>query len=315
MLSRSRVEEIEVDGGRNKVTGVRFTSGEGTVSTLACDLVVDASGRGALTLAVLDSLGLPRPAEIEIGVDIAYASAVFERWTMRQPSGRQSCIFLGRPESSRAAFLFSIENGHWILALGGAHGDLPPAEADGYMAFLGSLRRRTIFDAVRKARRISDIARFAFPSSFRRRFENLRSFPRGLVPIADVISRFNPVFGQGMSVAAQEATALSHLLGSRETSADPLDGLAEAFFQQIQPLLATPWSVAENDFIYPQTRGQRPHDIEGRLRYGAALLRVAAQDPAVHKTMVEVNMLLKPLSTLREPEIANRVLAQMGVQH
>ena len=118
-----------------------------------------------------------------------------------------------------------------------------------------------------------------------------------------------------MSVAAQEATALSHLLGSRETSADPLDGLAEAFFQQIQPLLATPWSVAENDFIYPQTRGQRPHDIEGRLRYGAALLRVAAQDPAVHKTMVEVNMLLKPLSTLREPEIANRVLAQMGVQH
>ena len=104
-----------------------------------------------------------------------------------------------------------------------------------------------------------------FPAVSRRRFENLRSFPRGLVPIADVISRFNPLFGQGMSVAAQEATALSDLLRSRETSADPLDGLAEAFFQQIQPLLATPWSIAENDFIYPQTRGQRPHDIEGRL--------------------------------------------------
>ena len=150
---------------------------------------MDASGRGALTLAVLDSLGLPRPAEIEIGVDIAYASAVFEAPDNAPTEWKAIMHFPRAPESSRAAFLFSIENGHWILALGGAHGDLPPAEADGYMAFLGSLRRRTIFDAVRKARRISDIARFAFPSSFRRRFENLRSFPRGLVPIADVISR------------------------------------------------------------------------------------------------------------------------------
>jgi 2-polyprenyl-6-methoxyphenol hydroxylase-like FAD-dependent oxidoreductase len=146
----------------------------------------------------------------------------------------------------------------------------------------------------------------------RRRFETLPRFPRGLIAIADAISRFNPLFGQGMSVAAQEACALGRLLERRETSADPLDGLAEEFFQEIQPLLATPWSIAENDFIYPQTRGRRPPDMEGRLRYGAALLRLAAQDPAVHKTMAEVNMLLKPLSALREPEIAGRVMALMG---
>jgi 2-polyprenyl-6-methoxyphenol hydroxylase-like FAD-dependent oxidoreductase len=315
LLSRSRVEEIEVDDSRNTVTGVRFTSGEGTVSTLACDLVVDASGRGALTLAVLDSLGFPRPPETEIGVDIAYASAVFETPDDAPTEWKAIMHFPRAPENSRGAFLFSIEDGRWIIGLGGAHGDSPPGDTDGYMAFLGSLRRSTIFDAVRKARRVSDIARFAFPCSLRRHFETLQSFPRGLAPIADAISRFNPLFGQGMSVAAQEVTALSDLLRSRETSADPLDGLAEAFFQQIQPLLATPWSIAENDFIYPQTRGQRPPDIEGRFRYGAALMQVAAQDPGVHKTMVEVNMLLKPLSTLREPEIASRVLAQMSAQH
>jgi hypothetical protein len=52
--------------------------------------------------------------------------------------------------------------------------------------------------------------------------------------------------------------------------------------------------------------------MEGCLRYAAALLRLAAQDPALHKTMVEVNSLLKPLSALREAEIAGRVMALMG---
>jgi hypothetical protein len=99
------------------------------------------------------------------------------------------------PANSRGALLFPMENGRWILGLGGAHGDVPPGDIDGYMAFLGGLRRKTIYDAVKNAQQVGDIARFAFPSSVRRRFESLPSFPRGLVPIADAISRFNPVFG------------------------------------------------------------------------------------------------------------------------
>ena len=45
-----------------------------------------------------------------------------------------------------------------------------------------------------------------------RHFERLETFPRGLLPIADAICRFNPVYGQGISVAAQEACLLKGLL-------------------------------------------------------------------------------------------------------
>jgi 2-polyprenyl-6-methoxyphenol hydroxylase-like FAD-dependent oxidoreductase len=312
LLSRRRVEAIETDPARNAATAVRFVDSDGLVTTLACDLVVDASGSGALTLAALERLGYPRPTEMEIGVDFAYATAVFEVPDDAPTDWKGIIHFPKAPENSRGAFLFPIENGRWILAIGGAHGDSPPGDIDGYKAFLGGLRRKTIFDAVRNARQVGDIARFAFPGSVWRRFEALPGFQRGLIPVADAICRFNPVFAQGMSVAALEAYALRRLLEHRTTSADPFDGLAEAFFHEIQPLLAAPWSVAENDFIYPQTRGQRPPDMEGRLRYGAALLRLAAQDPALHKTLVEVNMLLKPLGALRAPEIAGRVMALMG---
>jgi 2-polyprenyl-6-methoxyphenol hydroxylase-like FAD-dependent oxidoreductase len=180
------------------------------------------------------------------------------------------------------------------------------------MAFAKQLRTASVYDAIKGAKRIGEIVRFSFPCSVRRRFEKMERFPHGLIPIADAICRFNPVFGKGMSVAAQEACALDRLLKQRQGLPEPLDGLAQAFFSETQPLLDTPWGVAENDFIYPQTRGQRPPDMERRFRYGAALMRLAAEDPSVHKTMAEVSNLLKPSSALREPQIASRVTDLMN---
>ena len=312
LLPRCRVEEIEADQEQCAVKAVRYSGADGVVSTIPCDLVVDASGRGALTLALLDRLGLGKPEETEIGIDMAYCSAIFEV-PPDAPTGWKGIAHLPLPsESSRGAFLFPIENGRWIVGLGERHGEPLPTSLDGFTAFLGGLRTKRIYDAVKNAKQIGEFARFGVPSSVRRRFETLSRFPRGLIPLGDAICRFNPVYGQGMTVAAQEARLLRELLAQRQALADPLAGLAEAFFQGVQPLLATPWSVAENDFAYPQTRGQRPADIDGRLRFGAALLRLAAEDASVHKTMMEVNMLLKPMSALREPQIAGRVVVLMN---
>ena len=80
------------------------------------------------------------------------------------------------------------------------------------MEFAGSLRTQTAYDAIRNARRVREIARFNLPCSVRRHFEQLDSFPRWLIPIGDSVCRFNPVFGQGMSVAAQEAVVLGQLM-------------------------------------------------------------------------------------------------------
>ena len=80
---------------------------------------------------------------------------------------------------------------------------------------------------------------------------------------------------------------------------------------EIQSLIDVPWRVAENDFIYPQTRGERPADFEGRIQYGAALMRLAAEDPLVHKLVTEVGALLKPPSVLREPPLPDRVAQLM----
>jgi 2-polyprenyl-6-methoxyphenol hydroxylase-like FAD-dependent oxidoreductase len=181
------------------------------------------------------------------------------------------------------------------------------------MAIAKSFRMPTIYNAIRGAKRVGDIARFGMPCSVRRAFDKLDCFPRGLVPLGDSVCRFTPVYGQGMSVAAQEAHVLEKLLESRRGLSHPIDGLSEAFLAEIQPLLETPWAVAIADLVYPQTRGEPPSDFEEKLQYMHALMRLTAEDADADKILAEVRSLLKPPSALHEPELASRVMAMMAV--
>jgi 2-polyprenyl-6-methoxyphenol hydroxylase-like FAD-dependent oxidoreductase len=312
LVGNRRVTEFVALPDGSAVTAVRCEAPDGQIETLAANLVVDASGRGALTQTLLEKSGLPKPEETEIGIDIAYSTAVFEQPVDAPSTWKSVMTFPAAPDSSRGALLSPIENNQWIVSVGGNHGDVPPGDMEGYLAFIKGLRTPTVYDAVKNARSVGEIARFMLPCSRRRHFETVQRFPRGLLVIGDAICRFNPVFGQGMSVAAQEAVILHRLLIARAGDLDPLNGLAEAFFAGIQEVLETPWGVAINDFIFPKTRGQRPADFEQRIRYGGALFRLAAEDASVHKLMIEVNHLLKPRSALRAPEIAERVIKLMG---
>ena len=304
---RSRVIGLVASRDTMRVEAVRYETEDGAAVTLEADLVVEASGRCGLTLQVLEELSLPKPEETEIGIDQAYASTIVERPPAHNGGWLGSVVLPSAPASSRGAFLFPIEKQRWLLSVGGNHGDAPPGDRAGFMDFVKSLRTSTIHDAVRDARPVTDIVRYQLPCSIRRHFERLESFPAGLLATGDALCRFNPVFGQGMSVAAQEAVILDRLLAEDI----PMTRLARDFFAAIQDTLATPWGVAVSDFVYPATRGVRPPDLAQRLQYGMAMTKLAAQDPEVHRLTAEVSQLLKPQAALREPSLAARVMALM----
>jgi 2-polyprenyl-6-methoxyphenol hydroxylase-like FAD-dependent oxidoreductase len=292
---------------------VRFDDARGTSGHLAADLIVDASGRASPTLRFLEAIGASRPATIEIGIDQAYATAIFEKPEDASTDWLGLVHVPTPPGSSRSAIVMSIEERRWSISLCANHGEAPPGDVDGFMAFAKSLRVPTIYNAIRGAKRVGSIARFGMPCSVLRAFDKLGRFPRGLVPLGDSVCRFPPVQGQGMSVAAQQSCLLASLLDLRRERIDPLDGLAEAFFREIQPLLETPWTVAMGDLVYPQTRGVRPPDFEARMQYARALMRLAAEDCETDNIVFEVRGLLKPQSALRDPAIASRVRSMMAV--
>jgi 2-polyprenyl-6-methoxyphenol hydroxylase-like FAD-dependent oxidoreductase len=309
LRDRCRVGELVASADGTAVTGVQFEEDRAARQEIPADLVVDASGHGAPTLAMLKATGLRLPEETVIGVDQGNGSAVFHI-PGDAPADWKSVLTFGGlpPTTARGALLWPIEGYRWIVGLGGRHGDSVPGDLDSFMAFARGLRTPTIYNAVKNARLDGEIVRYGFRDNVLRHFERLEVFPRGLVAIGDAICRFNPVYGQGMSVAAQEACLLRELLADRSPTGDPLQELARLFFEKIPALIETPWNVAIFDFMHPATRGQRPADFGSRLGFAAALTRLAAEDPAVHRLTAEVQHLVKPRSVYRDPALVQRVL-------
>jgi 2-polyprenyl-6-methoxyphenol hydroxylase-like FAD-dependent oxidoreductase len=309
LRDRCRVSELSASPDGTAVTGVRFEEGGVASQELPADLVVDASGHGAPTLALLRTTGLPLPEETVIGIDQFYATGVFHIPGDAPADWKAVLTFGGlSPTSARGALLWPIEENRWIVSLGERHGDAPPGDVDGFMAFARTLRTPTIYNAVKNARLDGEIARYGFRDNVLRHFERLEVFPRGLLPIGDSICRFNPVHGQGMSVAAQEACLLRELLAAQSPPGDLLQGLAKVFLEKIPMLIETPWNVATFDFMHPATRGQRPADFETRIKFAAAFMKLAADDPDFHRLTAEVQHLLKPRSVYRDPALLQRVL-------
>jgi 2-polyprenyl-6-methoxyphenol hydroxylase-like FAD-dependent oxidoreductase len=312
LRQRCRAHEVLASPDGQAVTGVRYENDAGTGETITADLVIDASGRGSHTLALLQSIGQPGPEETAIGIDLGYATCIFAIPDDASTDWKGVMTFGQAPQNSRGGLMLPLEGNRWMATIGGRHGDVPPGDAEGFLAYARGLRTPTIYNAISHAKRMGGVARYGFPESVRRHFERLHTFPRGLLPIGDAICRFNPVYGQGMSVAALEACLLRSLLERLGGQSNPMAGLAPTFFAEVQTLIETPWSVAILDFAFPDTQGQRPPDFEATLKFGIALTRLAAEDPAIHRLTTEVQNLLKPRSVYRDPALVQRVLAKMA---
>lgn len=297
-LTGVKVEGLLSEGGH--VTGARLdTEGFGE---LRADLVVDASGRGSQGPKWLEALGFERPAEETVKIDLAYATRIYRR----RPSdfgGKDAFVIGSNAPEPRGGVALSTEDDRWIVSLAGFLDDHPPTDERGFLEFAHSLPVPDIYNVIKDAEPLSDILAYKFPGSQRRRYERLARFPEGFLVTGDAICSFNPVFGQGMTVAAAEARALSECL--REGTAQ----LAPRFFKRAAALVDSPWSIAVGaDLRYPQVQGPRSPMINFINWYVAKLHIAARRDPAVVLAFQKVANLMAPPPSILAPNIALRVL-------
>jgi len=311
----SRVIGMVPMAGRAGASGVQFVNGSERSETLDADLVVDASGRAAPTLALLDAFCWDRPQTTEIGVDITYATAVVEIPPDATAGWKIVLTLPDPPYLALHAVLVPTEDNHWIVAIAD-HGATARIETwDAFLDASRSLLTPTVYNALRFAQPPEGIRHYRFRVSTWRHFERLPRLPRGVLPVADSFCRFNPIHGQGMSSAAKQARLLQDVLHRAADEPDPIAHVQAGFMVEAASVLETPWIMSTSaDLAFPQTRGERPDNFAESREFEAALFRAAVADPVVHRATLEVAHLLQPHQRLREPDIMRRIEAGSVVQ-
>ena len=300
MRSDCRVTSYLTDDSGAAVDGVAVRDGAAGRDELSADLVVDATGRTSRTPTWLDEHGYAPPTVDEVRVDVGYCSTFVER----PDDDRSAVVAQAEAPRTRGGLVAPVEGGRWLVNVHGVHGDHPPADAEGFAEFAASLpipQPKRILD---EHPQIGDVARYPFPSNRRRRYEDLDRFPAGLVVVGDAIASFNPIYGQGMSVAALEALTLHHLLASSDREELPV-----RFFDRAADLVDVAWAMAVGaDFGFPETRGPKPRGTAFFDWYLGRLLRTAHDDGALTDAFVRVLTMQEPPSSLLRPGVAWRVL-------
>ncbi|MGW2221008.1 FAD-dependent oxidoreductase [Nonomuraea sp. NPDC001684] len=270
-LERTDILGPTATPARDRVTGVRVRGTDGVEEHLACDLLVDATGRGSRTPAWLQELGFPRPDEDRVKIGLAYTTRHFR--LRRDPYGEDLSINpVASPANPRGAFFPKLPGDMSMLSLTGILGDHPPADLEGFLAFAKSLPVPDVYDAVRDAEPLDEGVTFTFPASVRRRYERLPAFPDGLLVLGDGVCSFNPVYGQGMTVAAMEAMILREHL---QAGAVPP---WRAFFRDISRVIDVPWDISAGaDLAFPGVEGRRTAKVRIGNAYMARLHAAAAR--------------------------------------
>ncbi|QDX41292.1 NAD(P)/FAD-dependent oxidoreductase [Salarchaeum sp. JOR-1] len=305
------IENVELRGGRqvteylctadaSVVTGVRVRNGD-TEETVSADFVVDATGRTSQTPAWLADHGYDRPPTDEITINVSYRSIRIER----PPNDRRMRMIVPVAPRTRGAALVPIEDDRWEVIVQGIHDDTPPTDRSGLIKYTAGLPVQTISTLLKHHSWVSDgVRQYPYPASLRRRYEDLSEFPDGLVVTGDAIASFNPIYGQGMSVAALEAVCLHHALAT-----EGLDAISGRFFDRASDIVDNVWNlVVGGDFAYPQTTGSRPAGARLTNWYMNRLIRRAQSDPALSGAFARVTRLEEPPTALLKPEIVWRVV-------
>jgi len=284
------LEPLVTDDGQH-IRGVRACmadDGDAPVG-IEATLVVDASGRASRSPAWLETLGCGAPRESRVGIDLRYASRLYEMPARGQRDWQVMAVYGGPPDARRAGVIFPIEGNRWIVTLSGCLGDHPAGDEPGFLDFARGLERPDLYEAIAKARPLSPITVYGFADEVRRHYEANDRLPGGLVVIGDALCAFNPLYGQGITVCALEAEALDRRL--RELGAhgacDRVFG--RRYFRDAARVVGDAWLVATaTDLLFPQAEGRRPPGLGLFGWYNRQLLELCACDPRVLRRFLEV---------------------------
>jgi 2-polyprenyl-6-methoxyphenol hydroxylase-like FAD-dependent oxidoreductase len=299
------VTGLETTPDKGLVTGVRIhDQASDSNGVLAADLVVNALGRGERMSAWLTELGYQTPERDEVKIGLAYTTCEF-MLPSRPLENDLSIISLATPMTRHGAFFGRVGGDRHQLTLTSMQCDPPSTDIEGVMACVKSLPVPAIYEAIRQGEPCTEPVTIRFPNSVRHRYERLTRFPEHLLVMGDGVCSFNPVYGQGMTVAALESLVLRRQL-RRGQPPRPRE-----FFRGIAKVIDAPWAIAGGgDLAWPGVEGRRTFSSNMMNKYFGKVMFGMMFDGHITNSFMRVAGLVDPPRSLYYPRTLYRVLKQ-----
>ena len=161
-----------------------------------------------------------------------------------------------------------------------------------------------MYETLRYADPVDEPVPFRFPTTLRRHYQKLDRFPEGLLVTGDAVTCFNPVYAQGMSVAALcTITMRQHL----HSGAVPVP---QDYFRDLaKDAIDAAWEMTNTvDLSFPGVPGERPF----KVRFGNWFLKkvqvAATRDGSITAKYFKAAGLVARPETLQRPGFVLRVL-------
>jgi 2-polyprenyl-6-methoxyphenol hydroxylase-like FAD-dependent oxidoreductase len=302
-IRQASVAGLVTDAAGEKLAGVQLDDGE----TVGADLVIDAGGRGTRTPKWLRELGFDAPQEDEVRVYMGYATQFVRVPDGAFSDGVQGFAAQPWPGQHCGGVMMPADNGVHVVTAVGMMKDYPPADREGMLKYLERAPTPLLAEVARRSEPVSEVHTYRQPGNLRRRWDELQNRPGRLVVVGDAVASFNPVYGQGMTMAALGATLLGRTL--REHGGD-LDAVPPSFQAALAPEVEVAFGMAAGgDACY---EGAELHNFtppdEGTAAFLGRIGDLAITDAGVIEAIIEAFFYLRP-EALASEEIQRKVAA------
>ncbi|QIZ06626.1 hypothetical protein HFZ78_07830 [Priestia megaterium] len=287
-LYGTKAKRMLINSDSTSIIGVEIQKDGEAAMPLNVDLVVDATGAGSNSTNRLRQLGFDAPKKTEVKVNLFYASRIYSWLSSKNKDWGNLLVYPNPPRQNRGGSISPIENQRWMVTLLGYGVESPPSTVEEFINYAKSLEQPDVYEAIKNGTPETDVSVYRFPALRRFHYEKLQRFPNGLIVIGDAFCRIDPVFGQGMSIAALEAIALKKEL-QKALNKNKLSQISKNTHRSFSKIIDVPWLIAlTEDFRFTHTDGAKPFGLPLLKWYVKRVILACESNQKVYGKLINV---------------------------
>ncbi|MDY0395040.1 FAD dependent oxidoreductase [Virgibacillus halophilus] len=240
-VSKHIVNGLQTSPDQMTVTGIHVKErGQSRrQKVIPADMVIDTSGRQSKLTNWLQELGNKIPAPDVLKVSLGYSTRHYKipadldkKWALIHVEGR--------PIYRENTGIFAmIENNSAEMLIWNAGGNYPSTDAVEYEQAVADLADPIIKKVWENIDPITPPKGYRIKELFRNRFEKMNRWPSGLLVLGDALCNFDPIYGQGMTMAAIEVEVLETCMQNQQIN--PRLNFERSVLQKFQEEIEPVW--------------------------------------------------------------------------